>query len=98
MNPANKKSILTLYKSIGNNKLYKVLISTGIYEIANGSIDIDDKYLDFYKSHLALYRRGEDEDNLSISKIYRRAAHKLNRILIKIGKKPKSAKFLRLVG
>ena len=99
--------MLTLVKEYltnGESKLYKNLLSQAVKEIVllmdknnNYKIYPEKRLLSMSDKFLAQYRINGDDAYLIISKIFRRAAHKIYRLLLKKHLITKNDSFLNLV-
>jgi hypothetical protein len=98
-----KKEFLTKYTSLGTDKFYKSLLAYSVKKMVvvqkenNGPILTHVELLDYSDQFIILYRREGDVNCLEISKIFRKIAHKLYRILLKNSLTNKNDKFLNLV-
>lgn len=95
-----KKQFILKYHSGGGDKLYRFLISYAVERMAdeNKSMSPEIELFDLYEKFLSLYRQEDDLTLLEISKICRRAAHKVYRIFMKQNLIDKNVKFLNVVG
>ena len=91
------------YHSVGEQSFYRFLLAEAISKIVkmkNGEYKGNPE-LEFLKcsdKFLILFRQEGEEDHLTISKIFRKAGHKIYRLLLKRGLTNKNNKFLNLVG
>jgi len=92
------------YLTNGESKLYKNLLSQAVKEIvllldkdSNYKVYPDRRLLSMSDKFLAQYRINGDESYLVICKIFRRAAHKIYRLLLKKHLVSKNDNFLNLV-
>lgn len=98
---SNKDSLelfLNKFKSVGEDKFYKFLISYGMNKIAenkknNPAVEL----LDFHDNYVKLYRRENDSNCLELARIFRKASHKIYRIMIKKNLIEKNNKFLNVI-
>jgi hypothetical protein len=97
-------SLVKEYLSNGESKLYKNLLSQAVKKIvlltdrdSNYKIYPDKDLLSMSNKFLNQYRINGDDCYLKISKIFRRAAHKIYRVLLKRHLTKKNDKFLNLV-
>ena len=98
-----KQEFLPRYLSSGEYKFYKYLlvyalnklVLKNLEEIENITPELE--LFEYHEKFLAMYRREGSEEYLEISKIFRRAAHKIYRVMLKQGMTEKSNKFLNLV-
>ena len=98
-----KRELLAKYKENANIDIYQYLVMEAISRIdliEKGEKNINMPYSDFmscYDQFIILYRREGEDIYLDIAKIFRRAAHKVYRIMLKKKLTPKNNKFLNLV-
>jgi hypothetical protein len=98
-----KKEFIPKYQKVGNEKFYNFLITYAINKLI--AIDKEDykgiypdvEFLNYYEKFLILYRRESEDIHLDIAKIFRKAAHKIHRIMIKKQITKTNNKFLRAV-
>lgn len=98
-----KSNFIEKYHSVGEQKFYKFLLSYAI----NKLIKIRDEeyigtspeleFLEYSERFLFLYRRENQEVHIEMSRLFRKAAHKIYRIMLKKGMTQRNAKFLNLV-
>lgn len=91
------------YYSVGEQRFYKFLLTHAI----NKLIKIQDEeykgtspdleYLEYSERFLFLYRRENEEVFIDMSRLFRKAAHKIYRLMLKKDMTPRNAKFLNLV-
>lgn len=55
------------------------------------------EFLEYHDIFLFMYRREGDPTFLEMSRLFRKAAHKLYRVMLKMEMSPKNLKFLNLV-
>lgn len=98
------KKDINKYNLIGEQKFYRFLLCEAInklIKIRDGdfkshiSPEID--LLDYSDKFLFLYRRDDQEVYLKISRTFRKAAHKIYRIMLKKQMTERNLKFLNLV-
>lgn len=104
MNEKIKKDIVNLFLEFGEDKLYKNLLVQAIKRIISFmqnpeefNISPDKELLILSENFLSMYRSGEEDYYLTISKIIRRAAHKIHRLLLKKHLVKKDENFITLV-
>lgn len=96
-------SDLDKYHTIGEQKFYKHLLCQAIAKIVKIRNDEykgtspEMEYLNFSEKFLILYRREGIMEHLEVSKIFRKAAHKIYRIMLKKKMISVNSKFLNLV-
>lgn len=98
-----KKEFIPKYTSDGDDKFYKsllimslnklVLMSKGSYKGILPNIEL----LEYHDQLIILYRREGEDIYLRLAKIFRRAAHKIYRIMLKKQMSQKNPKFLNVV-
>lgn len=98
-----KNEYLQKYKANGEEKFYRflllmslndlILIQKGLYIGTSPEL----KLLNCYEQFIFIYRREGDDVYLSLAKLFRRAAHKIYRIMLKKEMTVRNAKFLNLV-
>jgi len=97
-----KNDSIDKYHAIGQEKFYKSLLCgaiSGLTKIKNGDfkgISPEIEFLSCSDKFLFLYRRESDVKYLELSRIYRRAAHKIYRLMLKKGMTKRNDKFLNL--
>jgi len=92
-----KDNYLQLLKALGEDGLYKKCIGQALMQSANVK-DPDVGLLDCADGFLILYRRTEDDAYIALNRILRRAAHVVNRELMRQNAKKKTdGRFLRAV-
>lgn len=97
------KEFVPKYLSDGEIKFYRsllvislnklVLISKGTYKGILPHLEL----LDYYNQLIILYRREGEEIHLQIARVFRRAAHKIYRIMLKKNMTTINNKFLNVV-
>lgn len=96
-----KKLFVTKYSSFGGEKFYKFLLNYAVNRIVNytenkgASPELE--LMDYYDKFLILYRRENDAIYLEIAKLFRKAAHRIYRMMLKKDMIDKNSKFLTLV-
>jgi hypothetical protein len=98
-----KKEFVPKYLAAGEQRFYRfllvyalnklVLIDKGIYKGTTPNLE----FLDYHDRFIILYRREGEEVYLRVARIFRRAAHRIYRIMLKKNMTPHNAKFLNLV-
>lgn len=98
-----KKEFVPKYTLEGNNKFYRsllimslnklVLISQGSYKGILPHLEL----LEYHDQLIILYRREGEEVYLQAAKVFRRAAHKIYRIMLKKKMSQLNHKFLNVV-
>lgn len=97
------KDYVSRYHSIGEQRFYRDLLHyavTKIISINKGEYkgtSPELEFLDYSERFLFLYRRESEDTYLELSKVFRKAGHKMYRIMLKKGMTPRNAKFLNLV-
>jgi|JI7StandDraft_1071085.scaffolds.fasta_scaffold540891_2 hypothetical protein len=95
-----ENEILKLYER-GSEVLYAKLILDALSKIKSLP-ESREEYPDLLllkmaEAYLGIYRRDQQKKMLEISKVFRRAGHKVHRILVKKKKIKKNRKFLNIV-
>lgn len=98
-----KKEFVPKYLAAGEQKFYRfllvyalnklVLIKEGTYKGTAPDLE----FLNYYDRFMTLYRREGDDTYLQVAKVFRKAAHKMYRILLKKDMIQENVKFLNLV-
>jgi hypothetical protein len=98
-----KESFVPKYLAVGDEKFYHhlimiamlkvILIKQGNYKETSPEI----LFLDLHDQFLLLYRREGDETFLQVAKVFRRAAHKMYRVLLKQKLCSYNSQFLNIV-
>lgn len=98
-----KKDIVAKYTSEGADKFYRFLLFAAIKKMAaieSGNFQgpmPNLEYLEYYEQLIISYRREGEEIYLDIAKVFRRAAHKIYRVMLKKNLTARNDKFLNLV-
>jgi hypothetical protein len=98
-----KKDHLTTFLTLGDEKFYNLLlfisVSKLVYLQKNSLKDKSPEieFLDYYEENLTLYRRNGEQIYLDLAKIFRRAANKVYRSLLKKKLIKRSDKFLNVI-
>ena len=91
------------YNSVGEQKFYRYLLCQAInklIKIRDGEykgISPEIEYLNYSERFLFLYRHEDDEAYLKLSSIFRKAAHKIYRFMLKRNMVARNSKFLNVV-
>ncbi len=98
-----KQQFVPKYLTDGKEKFYRflllcqinklVLISKGDYRGISPEIE----YLEYYDRFIILYRREGEEGYLDMARLFRRAAHRIYRIMLKKNMTTRNPKFLNSV-
>lgn len=98
-----KKEFVPKYLSHGQDKFYKFLLVYAMSKLIamekkefNG-IPPNLEFLDYYDQFIILYRREGEDNLLEIARIFRKAAHKVYRVMLKKDLTNRNDKFLNLV-
>ena len=98
-----KKIFLDKYKLSGQEKFYKFLLFYSVQKmilLEKREVSIVAPHLellDYYNQSIIWYRREGDEIYLNMAKVFRRAAHKIYRVMLKKELTNKNDKFLNLI-
>lgn len=90
------------YAKEGEEVFYKFLILSAVDDMIKNlknddNISINIEYIMMHDKFLIQYRRTGHQIDLKIAKVFRRAGHKIYRLLLKQGLSNKSEKFLNVV-
>jgi hypothetical protein len=95
----SKKLFIDKYVDFGGDKFYNFLENYGENEIGKKKkVSPELELLGYYNKFLVLYRRDNNQVFLEIAKLFRRAAHKTYRVMLKRKIIDINHKFLNLVG
>ena len=103
MNESLKKEFIPKYLASGEQEFYKFLL---IYALKKLIMILKDDYkgispelhfLDCHDNFMILYRREGEAIYLELARVFRRAAHKIYRIMLKKNMTEVNSKFLRSV-
>lgn len=96
-----KQLFINKYSTVGEEKFYKFLITYALKRMVenndNTVYNPANELMEYYDMFLKLYRREGTEIYLELSKQFRRAAHRIYRVMKKKGIASKTNKFLYLV-
>ncbi len=98
-----KETYLPKYLSGGKERFYRSLLTYALSKLILmkeskfGGISPDIELLQYHEIFVLLYRREGDEVFLEMSRLFRKAAHKIYRVMLKKQLTPKNLKFLNLV-
>lgn len=97
-----KNEMLDKYLSVGSDKFYRFLLALAIAKLANlkdhpKNMTPDLEYLECHNKFLALYRKENNPIFLDIAKVFRKAAHRIYREMLKKELTPRNSKFLKVV-
>lgn len=91
------------YKASGEVKFYQAIIFYALQKMVLfekkeiKGISPENELFDFYEKFLLIYRREGDEVYLKIAVLFRKAAHKIYRVLLKKQMVSRNSKFLNLI-
>lgn len=88
------------FSSVGNEKFYKYLLNYAVIRMAETTIDgisPEIEFINYYEKFLATYRREQNPVILEMAKVFRKAANKVYRLLLKKEVIDKNAKFFNIV-
>lgn len=98
-----KQEYVTKYLHIGNDKFYRFILFLGLQKIlliVNESYKGAPphlEYLGYYEQFIIQYRREGEIVYLDIARIFRKAAHKIYRVMLKKNMTNIDVRFLNLV-
>ena len=100
---ALKKEFVPKYQAVGESKFYRFLllyalnklvyIEKGTYKGTSPELEL----LSYYDQFIVLYRREGEAVYLDLSRVFRRASHKVYRAMLKKNMIEKNPRFLNLV-
>jgi len=98
-----KQTYLPQYLADGEQRFYRSLLTYGLSKMVamkegkfRGATP-EVEFLEYHDIFLYLYRREGDTSFLEMSRLFRKAAHKLYRVMLKMEMVPRNPKFLNLV-
>lgn len=98
-----KNEMLEKYLSVGSDKFYRFLLALAIAKLSNikdgnkKTMTPDLEYLECHNKFLAIYRKENNPIFLDIAKVFRKAAHRIYREMLKKELTPRNSKFLNVV-
>jgi len=99
----NDELFIEKFKSIGNDRFYSFLLTYAINKLikikANNfeGISPEIEFLEYAERFLQLYRRENNAIHLDLSRTFRRAGHKIYRLMRKQNLINKNSRFLQAV-
>ena len=99
---ALKKEYIPKYSN-GEPKFYRSLLFSALHKLVligrseYKGITPELEYLDCYEEFIILYRREGDDSYLQMARLFRKAAHRIYRIMLKKKMTSYNPKFLNLV-
>lgn len=103
MSDTLKKQFVPKYLASGQERFYNFLLFYAVNKLMSmekkeyKGIPPDLEFLDYCEQFIILYRREGKDTYLEMAKIFRKAAHKIYRIMLKKNLTPPNKKFLNLV-
>lgn len=101
---ALKTDFVDKFDSMGENKFYKFLLCYAINKLIKirdgeykGNFSPEIEFLEYSDKFLSLYRRDDKRLYLDISRIFKKAANKIYRLMLKKEMTEINAKFLNVV-
>ncbi len=98
-----KQEFLARYLAVGPDKFYRELLAYCVKKIVEAqkekkeNLTVNLELLEYHDQLIILYRREGDSNFLDLAKLFRKAAHKIYRIMLKKNLTNKNNKFLNLV-
>ena len=98
-----KKEFVPKYMAAGEPKFYRFLLFYALNKMVlieqgfDKGVAPDVAFLDCYDQFIILYRREGEEHYLSIARAFRRAAHKIHRVMLRKNLATHNPRFLSLV-
>ena len=99
----SKNEFIVKYKACGDSKFYRFLLTYALNKliaIEKGTHKGDApniEFLKYYDHFLVSYRRCGDELYLHVARLFRKASHKIYRIMLQKGMTEIDGRFLNLV-
>lgn len=100
---ALKKDFLPKYLATGESRFYKFLLFYSVNKLvymnkfSHSILSPELEFLDYHDQLVILYKREGEKFYLDLSRIFRKAAHKIYRSLLKKNLTTKNSRFLNLV-
>ncbi len=104
---ALKKNFVPKYLATGEQKFYRFLLlyalnkliflEKGTFKDSFKGKSPELEFLDYYDQFIILYRREGEEVYLDLARVFRRAGHKVYRVMLKKKMTDRNLKFLNLV-
>ena len=100
---ALKQNFVPKYLATGEQKFYRFLLLYALNKliyIEKGSFkgkSPELEFLDYHEQFIILYRREGEDVYLELARVFRRAAHKVYRVMLKKKMTERNAKFLNMV-
>ncbi len=104
---ALKKNFVPKYLATGEQKFYRFLLlyalnkliflEKGAFKDSFKGKSPELEFLDYYDQFIILYRREGEEVYLDLARVFRRAGHKVYRVMLKKKMTDRNLKFLNLV-
>ncbi len=100
---ALKNNFVPKYLATGEQKFYRFLLLYALNKLIYIEKDAfkgkspELEFLEYYDQFIILYRREGEEVYLELARCFRKAAHKVYRVMLKKNMTEKNAKFLNLV-
>lgn len=91
---------LNKFSNVGTEKFYKYLLNYSIVRITTEpmvGISPEIELINYHDKFLSLYRREQNQTFLEMAKVFRKAAHKIYRIMLKKEMIEKNNRFLNVV-
>lgn len=98
-----KQEFVPKYLANGDQKFYRFLLLYAVNKLIAIEKDVykgevpNLEFLNYYDRFIILYRREGDEVYLQVARVFRKAAHKIYRIMLKKKMTEPNPKFLNLV-
>lgn len=98
-----KDEFVPKYLASGEQKFYRFLLTYALNKLVLINKDVykgispEIEFLSYYDRFIVLHRREGNEVYLNVAKIFRKASHKIYRVMLKKDMTEKNNKFLNLV-
>lgn len=98
-----KKDFVPKFQAVGESKFYRLLLLVALNKLiffqkdSFKGITPELEFLDYHDQFIILYRREGEEIYLDLARVFRKASHKIYRVMLKKEMTKKNPKFLNLV-
>jgi len=99
----SKNEFMAKYKAYGDDKFYRFLLVYALNKLIAIEKDMysgdapNIEFLNYYNQLLASYRSGGDKSYLQAAKLFRKASHRIYRIMLKKEMTNIDSRFLNLI-
>jgi hypothetical protein len=98
-----KKDFVSKYQLMGEDKFYRFLLAYAISKLASiknktyDKVYPDIEFMEYYERFMILFRKEGKEVYLHIGKCFRKASHRIYRLMLRQKLTDRNTKFLNLV-